>query len=222
MVGWTSWTSWISWTSCNPGLAGRSSAKNSPWSSPRFPSRRGWAHVFTRLSACLSRMQKGREKKTLPSAGCAGRAGLSPASGRPINPGIARPASRLSGSMIWLDDLAVWSAPACPRWPRDLRVRNRTPRGAHLNTRGLYEVVYAQAAPSITPAKEPPNQAFARICPCFSDCFSGGLTPRRMVLPLTNCHLGYSELGMKGSSCTVLRDRRCIGPRPPFEPVLPS
>lgn len=62
-------------------------------------------------------MQKGKERKTLLSAGCADRASLSPASGRPINPGIARPASRLSGSMIW-------SALACPRWPRDLWIRN--------------------------------------------------------------------------------------------------
>lgn len=137
-------------------------------------------------------MQQTTEKKTLLPAGCTNRASQSPASGRPINPGIARPASRLSGSMIW-------PALACPRWPRDLRIRNvqlGIP-GAQSNTRGLYGVVYTQGAPPITPAKGPPSQAFARICRCFSGCSSGGL-PSRWGLPPTDYHLRYFGLGMNG------------------------
>lgn len=44
------------------------------------------------------------------------------------------------------------------------------------NLRGLYGVVYTQRAPSITPAKGPPIQAFARICRCLS----GGLPSRQI------------------------------------------
>lgn len=140
-------------------------------------------------------MQQTRERKILLSAGCADRASQSPASGQPINPGIARPASRLSGSMIW-------PALACPRWPRDLRIRNvqlGLPGAQSNNHRGLYGVVCppTQGAPSITPAKGPPSQAFARICRCFSGCFSGGL-PSRWGLPPMDCRLGYFGLGTNG------------------------
>lgn len=194
----------VGWTSCNPGLAGRSSAKNSPWSSPRFPSRRGWAHVFTRLSACLSRMQKDREKKTFLSAGCADRASLSslsPASGRPINTRIARPPSRLSGSVIW-------SALACPRWPRDLRIRNLCSseyRGGRNSTSGVCVGCPTRKQRRQSPlAKGPTSQALARISRCFSDCFSGGRPTRWVVLPLTKCHLEYFGIG---TTCVVVCTR---------------
>jgi hypothetical protein len=153
---------------------------------------------FTRLSACLSRMQKGREKKTLLPAGCATPSSQPFACFRTAD----QPRhSTACLSSIWLDDLG--RPLVCLRWPRDLRVRIRNlhlgiPGGPTqhkgLSVRGR-SAHSTQAAPSVTPAKGPPRRALARICRCFSDCFSGGLPSRWACLPLAKCQLEHSAFG---------------------------
>lgn len=153
-------------------------------------------------------MQKDREKKTFLSAGCAGRASLSrlsPASGRLINPRIARPPSRLSGSMIW-------SALACPRWPRDLRIRSLQlgiPGGVIQRRGSVWVSLHA-------------NRAFNRPCQGSAQSSSRSYLPLLLGLllgrPCTS--LGGFAADKMPPRVHEISDRRCTRKGPPFEAVL--